>query len=221
MKRPYGLAAVVRVALILGCSVCSAGCGLRAPRHAPPQTEFQQSVAALKGAFPDLFLPDVVIQERDDVAKPTVYGEPDPPEGFAGPDPQGHLPLGIYVPSARAGMFETDISLEQWVLHEMFHLSNRRTGQYDSYIDAAFPTDDDPLIQWLMADPYHRTFAREEAFTNLIMFADPTRTERQRSAVRTGTDVIGASAPPLDEVRAVLRVIPHLRNRNRVSRVRD
>ncbi len=220
MKRPYGMMVVAPVALILGLSLCSTGCGLRVPRHYPPQTEFQRPAAALKGAFPNLFLADVAVHERDDVAKQTLCGEPDPPEGFAGSDPQGRLPLGICVPSARDGMFDTDISLEQWIVHEMFHLNNRRTGQSDSYIDAAFPTDY-PLIQWLMADPYHRTFAREEAFTNLIMFADPTRTERQRSAVRTGTDVIGASAPPLDEVRAVLRVIPHLRNRNRVSRVRD
>ena len=197
------------MALILGFAICAVGCGSRAPRHYPPQTEFQQAVAALKDAFPNLFLPDVAIQERDDVAKPTVFGEPNPPEGFAGPDPQGRLPLGIYVPSARDGMFDTDISLEQWILHEMFHLNNRRTGQYDSYIDAAFPTDDDPLIQWLMADPYHRTFAREEAFMNLITFADPTRTEGQRSAVRDWYDAIGASARSLDEVRAVLRVIPH------------
>ena len=209
MKRPYDVAAVVPVALVLGLSVCSTGCGLRAPRHTPPQTEFQQSVAALKGAFPNLFLPDVAIQERDDVAKPTVFGEPDPPEGFAGPDPEGRLPLGIYVPTARDGMFDTDISLEQWIVHEMFHLNNLRTGQYASYIDGAFPTDDDPLIQWLMEDPYHRTFAREEAFMNLIPFADRTRTEVQRSAVRNWYNVIGASTLSLDEIRAVLRVIPH------------
>jgi hypothetical protein len=44
---------------------------------------------------------------------------------------------------------------------------------------------------------------------NLITFADPTRTESQRSAVRDWYNVIGASTLSLDEVRAVLRVIPH------------
>ena len=203
------MAGAVVGTLALGSSICSAGCGAQGLRDHPPPTEFQQSVAALKGAFPDLFLSDVVIQERDDLAKPTVFGEPDPPEGFAGPDPEGRLPLGIYVPSARDGMFDTDISLRQWIVHEMFHLHNRRGRQYDVYIERAFPTDDDPLVQWLMEDPYHRTFAREEAFMNLITFADPARTEAQRSAIREWYDAVGASTLSLDQVRAVLRAIPH------------
>jgi len=211
MKQAYRVALVVAVVggLIVGLAVGAIGCGLRTPRHHAPRSEFQASVDALEGAFPLLFLPDVVIQERDDLAKPTVFGEPDPPEGFAGPDPEGLRALGIYVPSAREGMFDTDISLEQWIVHEMFHLHNRRTRQYDAYIASAFPTDDDPLVQWLMADPYHRTFAREEAFINLITFADPARTDSQRSAVREWYDAIGGAKLSLDEVRVTLRVIPH------------
>ena len=211
MQRSRGALLVVAVvgAVTLGLGVSSVGCGSRAPRQQAAPTEFEQSVASLRRAFPDLFLPDVAVQERDDIAKPIVFGEPDPPEGFAGPDPRGRLPFGIYVPAARDGMFETDISMEQWIVHETFHLSNRRTRQYDTHIDTAFPTDDDPLVQWLMKDPYHRTFAREEAFLNLVTFADPARTEGQRSAVRDWYDAIGASALSLDEIRAVLRVIPH------------
>ena len=207
VKRVNGV--VIVGALILGCGVCSTGCGVRAHRHQLPPSEFEQSVAELKSAFPLLFLADAAIQERDDIVKPTVWGEPDPPEGFAGPDPDGRLPFGIYVPASRDGTFATDISMEQWILHEMFHLANRRAHAYDTHIDEAFPTDDDPLVQWLMEDPYHRTFAREEAFLNLVTFADPTRTDGQRHAVRAWYDAIGGSALSIDEIRNVLRVIPH------------
>ncbi len=209
----HWLAASLGPALILALAASACGCASTLPNSLPPNLpktpDFEHSVTALRTAFPRLFLPDATIQERDDIVKPTVFGESDPPEGFAGPDPAGHLPFGIYVPVARDGMFDTDISIEQWILHEMFHLANRRAHGFDTYIDRAFPTDDDPLVQWLMEDPYHRTFAREEAFLNLATFADPTRTDAQASAVRAWFDAIGAGALTLDEIRSILRVIPH------------
>ena len=205
----HWLAASLGLALILALAASASGCGSTLPKSLPKTPDFEHCVTALRTAFPGLFLPDATIQERDDIVKPTVFGEPDPPEGFAGPDPTGHLPFGIYVPVARDGMFDTDISMEQWILHEMFHLANQRARTFNAYIDRAFPTDDDPLVRWLMEDPYHRTFAREEAFLNLATFADPPRTDAQASAVRGWFDAIGAEALTIDEIRSVLRVIPH------------
>jgi len=173
------------------------------------QTEFERMVSRLKNAFPKHFLADAVIAESDDIERPMVFGEPNPPEGFAGPDPTGKRSFGIYVPEKRDDLFKDDISLEQWILHEMFHLHNQRLKDYEPYIDKAFPDDNDPLIQWLMKDPYHRTFAREEAFINLISFADPARTAAQKEAVRTWFDYIGAEDKSIEEIRKVLNVIKH------------
>ncbi|MFC1713192.1 hypothetical protein ACFL6S_05965 [Candidatus Poribacteria bacterium] len=172
-------------------------------------TSFEQMVSKLKDTFPGYFLEDAVVAQSDDIERPMVFGEPDPPEGFAGPDPTGKHPFGIYVPVKRDEFFKDDISLEQWIFHEMFHLHNRRTREYDPYIDKAFPDDNDPLVQWLMKDPYHRTFAREEAFINLISFADPARTAAQKEAVRTWFDYIGAEDKSIDEIRKILNVIKH------------
>ncbi len=78
-----------------------------------------------------------------------------------------------------------------------------------AFIDQAFPDELDPLVQWLKQDPYHRTFAREEAFINLITFADPTRTRSQREAVRAWYDYVGAAGKTLEQVRHILQVIEH------------
>ncbi|MBD3181640.1 hypothetical protein GF312_05055 [Candidatus Poribacteria bacterium] len=163
----------------------------------------------LRKAFPDLFLEDAVIRESKEIKRPMVFGEPDPPEGFAGPDPTGKHPFGIYVPVDREEFFATDISLEQWILHEMFHLHNRRTKEYEIFINRAYPDDSDPLVQWLLKDPYHRTFAREEAFINLITFADPPRTDAQKKAIRNWYDTIGAKDKSIEEIRDILNVIKH------------
>ena len=171
--------------------------------------DVEQIATKLRTAFPKHFLADAVIAQSDYIDRPMAFGEPDPPEGFAGPDPTGRHPFGIYVPIDRDEYFKDDISLGQWILHEMFHLHNRRTKEYDPYIDKAFPDDSDPLVQWLMKDPYHRTFAREEAFINLISFADPARTEAQNEAVREWFDYIGARDKSLEEIREILNVIEH------------
>jgi len=166
-------------------------------------------IERLRSSFPRLFLEDARIAEADDLARPTVFGEPDPPEGFAGPDPTGTHPLGIYIPPGSENYFEGDISIEQWIFHEMFHLHNRRTHEYDVFIHQAFPDDGDPLVERIKKDPYHRTFAREEAFINLITFADEPRTPGQAIAVRDWFDSIGAGAMPLKEIKEILDVVEH------------
>jgi hypothetical protein len=163
----------------------------------------------LQKFFPDYFLPDAAIRVVDDLKRPTVFGEPDPPEGFAGPDPTGRHPFGIYIPRGADNYFAGDISIEQWIIHEMFHLRNRRAHEYDRFITLAFPDENDPLVQWIKKDPYHRTFAREEAFINLITFADPARTGAQKQAVREWYDQIGAKGRLLEEIRKILRVVRH------------
>ena len=173
------------------------------------QTDFQTTVSKLKHAFPKHFLADATIAESNDINRPMAFGEPNPPEGFAGSDPTGQHAFGIYVPVDRGSYFEEDISMEQWIFHEMFHFHNRRHKDYDPFIDKAFPDDNDPLVQWLMKDPYHRTFAREEAFINLITFADPARTPFQKEAVREWFDYIGAEGKSLEEIQDVLNVIKH------------
>jgi hypothetical protein len=177
--------------------------------HETAAKGIEQIVSKLKIAFPKHFLEDAVIVQSDDIDRPMVFGEPDPPEGFAGPDPTGRHSFGIYVPVNRDDYFKDDISVEQWILHEMFHLHNRRTEEYDPYIDKAFPDESDPLVQWLKKDPYHRTFAREEAFINLISFADPPRTEAQSEAIREWFDYVGAKDKPLEEIKKILSVIEH------------
>ncbi len=177
--------------------------------HKEAESDIEQIVSKLKTAFPKHFLEDAVIAQSDDIKRPVVFGEPDPPEGFAGPDPSGKHPFGIFVPINRDKYFKDDISLEQWILHEMFHLHNRRTKEYDPYINKAFPDENDPLVQWLKKDPYHRTFAREEAFINLVSFADPARTDAQKEAVREWFDYIGAKDKSIEEIRQVLNMIEH------------
>jgi len=173
------------------------------------QTDFAKMVSKLKIAFPKHFLEDAIIAESNDIKSPMVFGEPNPPEGFAGPDPSGKYKFGIYVPVNRNDYFKVDISLEQWILHEMFHLHNRRNKEYEPFIDKAFPDENDPLVQWIKKDPYHRTFAREEAFMNLITFADASRTESQKEAVREWFDYIGAGDKSLEEIKRILNVIYH------------
>jgi hypothetical protein len=181
----------------------------RAAPGADTSVTFDESLRAMRVAFPKLFLSDVTIAEADDVERPMVFGEPDPPEGFAGPDPTGRHPLGIYLPAGRPWPASNDISREQWILHEMFHLNNRRTKAFDRFIDAAFPDESDPLVQWMLKDPYHRSFAREEAFINLVTFADPARTRAQKKAVADWYAAIGAERLGEDLVRRVLNVVPH------------
>jgi hypothetical protein len=173
------------------------------------EAAFRERLDALRRCFPRHFLPDVAIVVTSDLERPTVFGEPDPPEGFAGPDPTGRRPLGIYLPSVDKDWFPGDISNEQWVFHEMFHLHNRRIHDYEPFIQKAFPDDSDPLVQWIRRDRFHRTFAREEAFINLITFADPARTPAQREAVRQWFDYIGAAGRSLPELRALLNVVDH------------
>jgi hypothetical protein len=177
--------------------------------HKEAESDIEQIVSKLRTAFPKHFLEDAVIAQSDDIKRPVAFGEPDPPEGFAGPDPSGKHPFGIFVPISRDKYFKDDISLEQWILHEMFHLHNRRTKEYDPYINKAFPDENDPLVQWLKKDPYHRTFAREEAFINLVSFADPARTDAQKEAVREWFDYIGAKDKSIEEIRQILNVIEH------------
>lgn len=171
--------------------------------------KFGQMISKLKSAFPKHFLEDAIIAQSNDIARPMVFGEPDPPKGFAGPDPTGKHSFGIYVPVNGDDYFKNDISIEQWILHEMFHLHNRRTKEYEPYIDKAFPDESDPLVQWIKKDPYHKTFAREEAFINLITFADPPRTKAQNEAVREWFDYVGAKDKSLEEIKNILNIIKH------------
>ncbi len=170
---------------------------------------FEASIAELRSLCPVHFLADVAIQATNDVKRPTVCGEPDPPEGFAGPDETGRHPLGIYLPRADKEWFPGDISNLQWVFHEMFHLHNRRLHDYEPFIAKAFPDETDPLVKWMKRSRYHRTFAREEAFINLITFADPARTGPQQEAVREWFDYVGATNRPLEELRKALQVVEH------------
>jgi hypothetical protein len=181
------------------------GCG----KNISTTNDFEKRVSKLKNAFPKHFLEDAVIAESDDVNRPIVFGEPNPPEGFAGPDSTGKHSFGIYVPVNRDDYFKDDISMEQWILHEMFHLHNRRNKEYEPFIDKAFPDENDPLVQWIKNDPYHRTFAREEAFINLITFADPPGTKLQRETVREWFDCVGAKDKSLEEIKKILNVIEH------------
>jgi len=171
--------------------------------------DFGQMLSDLKKTFPKHFLEDAVIAKSNQIDRPMVFGEPNPPEGFAGPDQSDKHSFGIYVPANSDGYFKEDISMEQWVFHEMFHLYNRRTKEYQPFIDKAFPNENDALVQWIRKDPYHRTFAREEAFINLITFADPAKTESQKEAVREWFDYVGAERKSLQEIRSILNVIKH------------
>ena len=173
--------------------------------------DFKNDVRKLKVAFSYFFLEDFVIEISRDVERLMVYGEPNPPEGFAGPDPTGKYKQGIYVPYnyEEIETFSKDISLKQWIFHEMFHLHNRRTGEYNKFIDKAFPDENDPLVQWIKKDPYHRTFAREEAFINLITFADPARTKAQKESVRHFFNSIGSENLSIVEIKDILSVIAH------------
>ena len=161
-------------------------------------------ISGLKTTFPKHFLEDAVIAKSDYIDRPMVFGEPNPPEGFAGPDQSGRHSFGVYVPNN-----SEDISMEQWVFHEMFHLYNRRTKEYQPFIDKAFPDEKDALVQWIQKDPYHRTFAKEEAFINLITFADPAKTKPQQEAIREWFDYVGAKRKSLQEIRSILNVIKH------------
>jgi hypothetical protein len=197
--------------LAMACLLTSGtGCASTRKQQAmTAQDDLSQMVAPLKRAFPRHFLDDATIAVSADFERPIVFGEPNPPEGFAGPDPTGKHPFGIYVPPNGERYFREDISMQQWILHEMFHLHNRRTREYEPFIDQAFPDELDPLVQWLKQDPYHRTFAREEAFINLITFADPARTVSQQEAVRAWYDCVGAAGKTLEEVKYILQVIEH------------
>ncbi len=175
----------------------------------PNEASFFASIKELKQLCPVHFLPDVVIEVTHDVTRPTTFGEPNPPEGFAGPDPAGRHPTGIYLPSADKEWAPGDISNEQWVFHEMFHLHNRRLHDYDPFIAKAFPDETDPLVQWMKRSKYHRTFAKEEAFINLITFADPARTKAQKEAVREWYDYVGATNRSLDDIRKAMKVVEH------------
>jgi len=185
------------------------GCANKSKEEMMAQSDFVKMVTKLKTAFPKHFLGDAIIAESNDIERPMVFGEPEPPEGFAGPDPTGKHKFGIYVPVDRDKYFKEDISLEQWIFHEMFHLHNRRIKDYESFIDKAFPDENDPLVQWIKKDLYHQTFAREEAFINLITFADPSRTESQKEAIREWFDYIGAKDKSIEEIKSILNVIPH------------
>lgn len=203
---------IMKVEIILVMAlflILMAGCIGKTGREIAAQDDFGLMVSRLKNAFPKHFLEDAVIAEVSDIERPMVFGEPDPPEGFAGPDPTGKYAFGIYVPVDGHDYFKDDISIEQWIFHEMFHLRNRRVGEYKSFINKAFPDESDPLVQWIKKDPYHQTFAREEAFINLITFADPARTEPQKEAVREWFNYIGAEQKSLEEIMQVLNVIRH------------
>ena len=171
--------------------------------------DFGQMISDLKKTFPKHFLEDAVIAKSDHIDRPMVFGEPNPPEGFAGPDQSGKHSFGVYVPNNNDNYFREDISMEQWVFHEMFHLYNRRTKEYQPFIDKAFPDEKDALVQWIQKDPYHRTFAKEEAFINLITFADPAKTKPQQEAIREWFDYVGAKRKSLQEIRSILNVIKH------------
>ena len=141
-------------------------------------------ISGLKTTFPKHFLEDAVIAKSDYIDRPMVFGEPNPPEGFAGPDQSGRHSFGVYVPNN-----SEDISMEQWVFHEMFHLYNRRTKEYQPFIDMAF--------------------AKEETFINLITFADLAKTKPQQEAIREWFDYVGAKKKSLQEIRSILNVIKH------------
>lgn len=192
-------------------ALCALASGALVQSALPNGDSLGTSVEALKRLCPAHFLSDVVIGTADDVTRPTVFGEADPPEGFAGPDKTGRHPTGIYLPRTRKDWFPGDISNEQWVFHEMFHLHNRRLHDYDRFITKAFPDENDPLVEWIKRSPSHRAFAREEAFINLVTFADPARTEAQKSAVREWYNYVGARDRSLDDIRKTLRVVEHPR----------
>ena len=183
--------------------------GIRALMAFSDETPFETSIESLKALCPVHFLPDIVIGVTNDILRPTSFGEPHPPEGFAGPDETGRHTTGIYLPRTDKEWFKGDISNEQWVFHEMFHLHNRRLHDYDAFILRAFPDETDPLVQWMKRSRYHRTFAKEEAFINLITFADPTRTEVQKQAVRDWYDYVGATNRALEEIQKAMRVVEH------------
>ena len=170
---------------------------------------FEASLDSLKALCPIHFLPDIAIGVTNDIKRPMSFGEPDPPEGFAGPDETGRHAAGIYLPRTDKEWFPGDISNVQWVFHEMFHLHNRRLHDYDPFIAKAFPDETDPLVKWIKRSRYHRTFAREEAFINLITFADPARTEAQQLAVRDWYNHVGATNRPLEEIQKAMMVIEH------------
>lgn len=173
---------------------------------------FDRRVALMKSVWPRHFLEDAAVVLTDSVVRPTVYGEPDPPEGFAGPDPEGRLGLGMYVPKDYAKFFRgDDISVYQWVFHEAFHLHNRRFHDYDTFIATAFPTGNEPLVRWIARDPYHRTFAREEAFINLATFADVPETDSQSGALRAFYDHIGPHPFNEEVFRSILQAVDHRR----------
>ena len=184
-------------------------CALQAPTALSEDIPFEESIESLKALCPVHFLPDMVIGVTNDLRRPTSFGEPDPPEGFAGPDPTGRHAAGIYLPRTDKEWFKGDISNLQWVFHEMFHLHNRRLHDYDVFILQAFPDETDPLVQWMKRSRYHRTFAREEAFINLITFADPARTEAQQQAVRDWYDYVGATNRSLEEIQKAMQVVEH------------
>ena len=184
-------------------------CAWLAPMAFSGEVPFETSIENLKALCPLHFLPDMVIGVTNDLRRPTSFGEPDPPEGFAAPDPTGRHATGIYLPHTDKEWFKGDISNEQWVFHEMFHLHNRRLHDYDAFILRAFPDETDPLVQWMKRSRYHRTFAREEAFINLITFADPARTEAQQQAVREWYNYVGATNHPLEEIRKAMQVVEH------------
>ena len=202
------------LALWLGAAG-GAGAGTKAPAAKPvsprPSTaeSFRDSLEQLRTMCPRHFLPDVQITVARDLKKPMAFGEPDPPEGFAGPDPTGRHALGIYFPRLDKAWFPGDISNEQWMFHEMFHLHNRRLHDYDPFILRAFPDETDPLVKWMKRSRYHRTFAREEAFINLVTFADPPHTPAQWEVLRAWYDSTGANRYSFAELRQALNAIPH------------
>ena len=166
-------------------------------------------VLRLEDTLPGLLLRDVVVEQSTAIDRPTVFGEPHPPEGHAGPDPTGRHRCGIYVPAGGGSFFEGDISIEQWIVHEAFHLRHRRTGEYAPFIDKAFPDESDPLVQWIRQDPHHRTIAREEAFINLITLADPPRTRGQHEAVQEWLEHVGAGKRSMVELGEAMNVVDH------------
>ena len=184
-------------------------CAWPVPMAFSGEIPFETSIENLKALCPVHFLPDMVIGVTNDLRRPMSFGEPNPPEGFAAPDPTGRHATGIYLPRTDKEWFKGDISNEQWVFHEMFHLHNRRLHDYDVFVLRAFPDETDPLVQWMKRSRYHRTFAREEAFINLITFADPARTEAQQQAVRDWYNYVGATNRPLEEIRKAMQVVEH------------
>jgi len=198
-------------ALMTALASCQATDEHPRAREFPRETDsgFQSMVLALEDTFPGLFLRDALVGQSNAIERPTVFGEPHPPEGFAGPDPAGRHQFGIYVPSNEDDFVSGDISTEQWIVHEMFHLHNRRTGEYAPFIDQAFPDESDPLVQWIRQDPLHRSFAREEAFINLVTFADEPKTRCQHEAVQEWLEHVGAGGLPLAEIKRAMNVIDH------------